>query len=65
MEIKNIVLLVIFILGLVYMQFIQAQSVDDIINKYVEARGGKEKLNAIKSLYMEGSREMMGNESCC
>jgi hypothetical protein len=59
---KNIVLLVVFVLGLVFMQFVSAQSVDDVINKYVEARGGKDKLNAIKSLYMEGSRQMMGNE---
>jgi hypothetical protein len=44
------------------MQLIQAQTVDEIINKYVDARGGLEKLKAIKSLYMEGSRQMMGNE---
>ena len=63
MEIKNIVLLVIFILGLVYMQLLQAKPVDEIINKYAEARGGKEKLNLINSLYMEGIREMMGNKA--
>ena len=57
---NNIVLLVVFILGIVLMQFVQAQSVEDIINKYLEARGGKDKLKAIKSIYMEGSREMMG-----
>ncbi|MEO6328552.1 MAG: hypothetical protein ABIO55_06460, partial [Ginsengibacter sp.] len=62
MEIKNIVILVVFVLGLVYMQFIQAQSVGEIINKHAEARGGKDKLNAIKSVYMEGIRQMMGNE---
>ena len=61
MEIKNIILLLIFILGLVFMQFIQAQSVDEIIDKYVEARGGRDKINSIKSLYMEGIRDMMGN----
>src|SRR5207244_3546331 len=33
-----------------------------IINKYAEARGGKQKLNLINSLYMEGTRKMMGNE---
>ncbi|MDB5223738.1 MAG: signal peptide protein [Chitinophagaceae bacterium] len=59
---KNIVLLVVFVLGIVFMQFVQAQSVDDIINKYIDARGGKDKLKAIQSLYMEGSRQMMGNE---
>ena len=59
---KNIVLLVLFVLGIVFMQFVQAQSVDNVINKYVEARGGKDKLNAVQFLYMEGSRAMMGNE---
>lgn len=59
---KNIVLLVLFVLGIVFMQFVQAQGVDDIINKYIEARGGKDKLNAIQSVYMEGARQMMGNE---
>jgi len=62
MEVKNIVLLVVFILGIIFMQFTQAQSVDDIINKYIDAKGGKDKLSAIKSVYMEGSREMMGTE---
>lgn len=62
MEIKNIILLVVFILGLVYMQLLQAKPVDEIINKYAEARGGKEKLNSINSLCMEGFREMMGNK---
>ena len=59
---KNIVLLVVFVLGIVFMQFVQAQTVDDIINKYVDARGGNDKLKAINSVYMEGSRQMMGNE---
>jgi hypothetical protein len=62
MEIKNIILLVIFISGLVFMQLIQAQSVDEIIEKYAEARGGRIKINSIRSLYMEGIREMMGTE---
>jgi hypothetical protein len=59
---KNIVLLVVFVLGIVFMQFAQGQTVDEIINKYIDTRGGKEKLNAITSLYMEGARQMMGNE---
>jgi len=59
---KDIVLLVIFMLGLVILQYAQGQSVDDIINKYIDGRGGKDKLSAITSIYMEGSREMMGSE---
>lgn len=59
---KDIVLLVIFMLGLVILQYAQGQSVDDIINKYIDGRGGKDKLSTIKSVYMQGSREMMGSE---
>jgi uncharacterized protein YxeA len=60
---KNILIVVFFIIGLVlFVQFVQAQTVDEIINKYMDARGGKERLMAVTSLYMEGSRQMMGNE---
>ncbi len=59
---KNIVLFVVFILALVFAQLANAQSVDEVINQYILARGGKEKLNSIKSIYFEGTREMMGNE---
>ena len=59
---KNIFLFVVFILGLVFVQFANAQSVDEVINQYIIARGGKEKLSAIKSIYLEGTRQMMGNE---
>ena len=59
---KNIVLFVVFILALVFAQFANAQSVEEVINQYIIARGGKEKLNSIKSVYFEGTRQMMGNE---
>lgn len=59
---KNIFLFVIFIFGVVFMQFVQGQTVDEVINKYIDAKGGLAKLKAVKSLYMEGSRQMMGNE---
>ncbi len=59
---KHIVMFVVFVMGIVFMQFVKAQTADEIINKYLEARGGKEKILGIKTLYMEGSRSMMGNE---
>jgi hypothetical protein len=59
---KNILLFVMFILALVFVQFVNGQSVDEVINQYISARGGKDKLNAVKSLYLEGTRQMMGNE---
>jgi outer membrane lipoprotein-sorting protein len=42
---------------------VNAQTADDVIDKYVTAMGGKDKLNAIKTLYMEGVAVMQnGNE---
>lgn len=35
-----------------------AQTVDEVVDKYVEAMGGAEKLNSIKSLYIEGVTSM-------
>ena len=59
MQIKNIVLLVLFILGIVFMQYIRSHSIEEIINKYLEAKGGKNKLRAIRSVYMEGTRKIL------
>ena len=59
---KNIVLFVVFIICIVLVQFAQGQTADEVINKYIDARGGKEKLLAIRSVYMEGARQMMSNE---
>jgi hypothetical protein len=59
---KNIVVFVVFILCLVFVQFVNAQSVDDIIDQYITARGGKDKLASVKSVHFEGTRQMNGNE---
>ena len=59
---KNIDLFVVFILALVFVQFVNGQSVNDIIDQYITARGGKDKLTSIKSIYFEGTRQMVGNE---
>lgn len=59
---KTIIIIGLFVMFLVSVQFASGQTVDEVIDKYMVARGGKEKLNSIKSIYMEGNREMMGNE---
>lgn len=40
-----------------------AQTADEIINKHIDALGGKDKIKAITSLYMETSSQIMGNEA--
>lgn len=42
---------------------LQAQTADEIVNKHIEAIGGKDKIKQVQSLYMEGSFQIMGNES--
>lgn len=42
---------------------LQAQTADEIISKHLSAIGGKEKISQIKSLYMEGAVDIMGNEA--
>jgi outer membrane lipoprotein-sorting protein len=61
---KNLFIFIAFIIAfvLVFVQTSSAQSVDDIINNYITARGGIDKLHAITSISLEGTREMMGNE---
>jgi len=59
---KTFIPFAIFILFLIAVQFASGKTVDDIIEAYEAARGGKEKLAAIKTIYMEGNRKTGGNE---
>ncbi|MEO8762838.1 MAG: hypothetical protein ABI416_01065 [Ginsengibacter sp.] len=40
---------------------LQAQTADEIINKWVEAMGGKDKLSSIKTVYTEDDLNIMNN----
>ncbi len=59
-EMKSIKILLV---GLAAMTAIalNAQTVDEVISKHVEAMGGKDKLSQVKSIYTENSMEVMGN----
>ncbi|MEO6316500.1 MAG: hypothetical protein ABIU63_05730 [Chitinophagaceae bacterium] len=42
---------------------LHAQTADEVIAKYVDAIGGKEKLSQVKSLYTETAIQVMGNDA--
>jgi hypothetical protein len=42
---------------------LHAQTVDEIINKHIDALGGKDKLSEVTSLYVESTVNAMGNDN--
>lgn len=60
---KNLKLGLIAIAALFSATAIHAQTADEIVAKYVDAIGGKEKLKAINSVRMENTLNIMGNEA--
>lgn len=57
---KNLVIFGMFIMAMVLVQFAQAQTVDEIVEKYITALGGKEKLTSLKTVKMEGTMTVQG-----
>lgn len=57
---RNLLIFGFFVIALVMVQFAQAQSVDDVIDKYIAAMGGKEKMMSMTSQKMTGSFEVQG-----
>jgi len=52
---KNLILFGLIILALVSVQFVQAQTMEDIINLHIEAMGGRQKIITLTSASMTGS----------
>lgn len=57
---KKITWLVIFILLCLSVQFAQAQTLDEIINKHMEAMGGRQKIIILSSALMTGTFTAIG-----
>ena len=62
LQMKKIKLLLLAI-ATITASSLHAQTVDEVINKHIEAIGGKEKLGQVKSVYFESSMEVMGNSA--
>lgn len=52
--------LLLTVIGLLFASYVSAQTAEEVIAKYLEAIGGKDKISAITSTYTEGSMEVMG-----
>ena len=59
---KNLIVFGLFILSLVLVQFAQAQTADEVVNKYIDALGGKDKLSSLKSVKLTGSMSIQGTD---
>jgi hypothetical protein len=42
---------------------VQAQTADEIVNKYITALGGKEAINSVKTIYQESTLNINGNDA--
>lgn len=57
---KNLIIFGLFVIAMVLVQFAQAQTVDEVVDKYIAAMGGKEKLASLKTIKMEGTMSTQG-----
>jgi hypothetical protein len=53
----------VLMIGLTGLITVHAQTVDEIIAKHIEAIGGKDKLDQVKSIYIESTVQAMGNDA--
>jgi hypothetical protein len=59
---KPLMIFGLFIMVMVLAQFAHAQTADDIVNKYIAAMGGKEKISSLKTVKLEGNLTVQGTD---
>lgn len=52
----------VFLLTMTGFTFIKAQTADEIVNKYIDAIGGKDKLEQVRTIVVTNTTQVMGNE---
>lgn len=57
---RNLILFGLLVILLLAAQFASAKTVDEVIEKYIRARGGRQRLAAVKSIYMEAVKDKHG-----
>ena len=57
---KKSISFLFFLMATVFTSFTQAQSVDEVISKHIEALGGMEKISKIENVVMTGSLDFQG-----
>jgi hypothetical protein len=60
---KTLIKTALFMFAILGTATVKAQSVDDIINKHLDALGGKNVINSVKTVYIESSVDVMGSEA--
>ena len=59
---RNLIIFGLFVMAMIVVQFAQAQTVDEIVDKNIAAMGGKEKLMSLKTVKMEGTMSVQGTD---
>ena len=59
---KSLIVFGLLISAMAFTQLVHAQTADEVIDKYITAMGGKEKLASLKTMKMEGNLNVQGTD---